>query len=464
MPEREKAEERAMTQKRSDAVVTVVGAGLAGCEAANLLASMGVKVRLCEMKPMKMTPAHHSEDFAELVCSNSLRAASPENAIGLLKEELRRLGSLIMEAADKAQVPAGGALAVDRHEFSSYITSKIRNNPNIEIVDGEVLKVPEEGIVVIATGPLTAGPLYEDISRLIGDSGMHFFDAAAPIVSSDSIDMTKAFRASRYGKGGDDYINCPMTKDEYVNFRNELVTAERAEVKDFDKEIVFEGCMPIETMASRGEDTMRYGPLKPVGLVDPKTGREPYACLQLRQDDRESTMYNLVGFQTRLKWSEQKRVFGMIPGLENAEYVRYGVMHRNSYLNSPKCLTSHYSLRERPTVFFAGQITGVEGYIESTASGYLAGYYAGLMALGIEVPFEPSADTAIGSMALYVSDPSIKHFQPMNANHGIMSPIAGRFKGKTGKKDRNRAIADRALEEIDLMRKSVDSLCLQEKP
>lgn len=450
-----------MTRTQSDAArVTVVGAGLAGCEAANILASMGVKVRLCEMKPMKMTPAHHSEDFAELVCSNSLRAASPENAIGLLKEELRRLGSLIMEAADKAQVPAGGALAVDRNEFSSYITSKIRNNPNIDIVDGEVLKIPDEGIVIIATGPLTAGDLYDDIVRITGDSGMHFFDAAAPIVSYESIDMTKAFKASRYGKGGDDYINCPMTKEEYINFRNELVTAERAEVKDFDKEIVFEGCMPIETMASRGEDTMRYGPLKPVGLVDPKTGREPYACLQLRQDDRESTMYNLVGFQTRLKWPEQKRVFGMIPGLENAEYVRYGVMHRNSYLNSPKCLTSHYSLRERPNVFFAGQITGVEGYIESTASGFLAGYYAGLMALEIEPEFEPSADTAIGSMALYVSDPSIKHFQPMNANHGIMSPIAGRFKGKTGKKDRNRAIADRALEEIGLMRKTLDTLCL----
>ncbi|MBE7070227.1 MAG: methylenetetrahydrofolate--tRNA-(uracil(54)-C(5))-methyltransferase (FADH(2)-oxidizing) TrmFO [Ruminococcaceae bacterium] len=449
-----------MTRTQSDAArVTVIGAGLAGCEAANILSSMGVKVRLCEMKPMKMTPAHHSEDFAELVCSNSLRAASTENAIGLLKEELRRLGSLIMEAADKAQVPAGGALAVDRNEFSSYITSKIRNNPNIEIVDGEVLKIPDDGIVIIATGPLTAGDLYDDIVRITGDSGMHFFDAAAPIVSYDSIDMTKAFKASRYGKGGDDYINCPMTKEEYINFRNELVTAERAEVKDFDKEIVFEGCMPIETMASRGEDTMRYGPLKPVGLVDPKTGREPYACLQLRQDDRESTMYNLVGFQTRLKWPEQKRVFGMIPGLENAEYVRYGVMHRNSYLNSPKCLTSHYSLRERPNVFFAGQITGVEGYIESTASGFLAGYYAGLMALEIEPEFEPSADTAIGSMALYVSDPSIKHFQPMNANHGIMSPIAGRFKGKTGKKDRNRAIADRALEEIGLMRKTLDSVC-----
>lgn len=449
-----------MTEALSNAPsVTVVGAGLAGCEAANILTAMGVKVRLCEMKPMKMTPAHHSSDFAELVCSNSLRAAAPENAIGLLKEELRRLGSLIMEAADRAQVPAGGALAVDRNEFSSYITSRIKTNPDIETVDGEVVRIAEDGIVIIATGPLTAGPLYEDIIRYTGDSGMHFFDAAAPIVSADSIDMNKAFRASRYGKGGDDYINCPMTRDEYIAFRNELVTAERADVKDFDREIVFEGCMPIETMASRGEDTMRFGPLKPVGLIDPKTGKEPYACLQLRQDDRGSTMYNLVGFQTRLKWPEQKRVFGMIPGLENAEYVRYGVMHRNSYLNSPKCLSSHYSLREHPRVFFAGQITGVEGYIESTASGFLAGYYAGLAALGIDEYFEPSADTVIGSMALYVSDPGIRHFTPMNANHGIMSPIAGRFKGKTGKKDRNRAIADRALEEIALMSDFLGKIC-----
>ena len=453
------AEEAAMTATSNNIPsVTVIGAGLAGCEAANLLASMGIKVRLCEMKPMKKTPAHHSENFAELVCSNSLRAASVENAIGLLKEELRRLGSLIMEAADKAEVPAGGALAVDRNEFSTYITQKIRSNPNIEIIDGEITKIPEEGIVIVATGPLTSGALYEDIVKKTGDGGMHFFDAAAPIVSADSIDMNKAFRASRYGKGGDDYINCPMTKEEYIAFRNELVTAERADVKDFDKEIVFEGCMPIETMASRGEDTMRYGPLKPVGLIDPKTEKEPYACLQLRQDDRESTMYNLVGFQTRLKWPEQKRVFGMIPGLENAEYMRYGVMHRNSYLNSPKCLTKHYSLREYPNVFFAGQITGVEGYIESTASGFLAGYYAGLMTLGMEDYFEPTADTAIGSMALYVSDPSIKHFTPMNANHGTMSPIAGRFKGKTGKKDKNRAIADRALEQIEQMRGFVETV------
>ena len=415
------AEEAAMTETSNNIPsVTVIGAGLAGCEAANLLASMGIKVRLCEMKPMKMTPAHHSDNFAELVCSNSLRAASTENAIGLLKEELRQLGSLIMEAADKAQVPAGGALAVDRNEFSEYITQKIRSNPGIEIIDGEITKIPEDGIVIVATGPLTSGALYEDIVKKTGDGGMHFFDAAAPIVSADSIDMNKAFRASRYGKGGDDYINCPMTKEEYIAFRNELVTAERADVKDFDKEIVFEGCMPIETMASRGEDTMRYGPLKPVGLIDPKTEREPYACLQLRQDDRESTMYNLVGFQTRLKWPEQKRVFGMIPGLENAEYMRYGVMHRNSYLNSPKCLTKHYSLRDYPNVFFAGH--------------------------------------AIGSMALYVSDPSIKHFTPMNANHGIMSPVAGRFKGKTGKKDKNRAIAERALEQIGQMRGFVETV------
>ena len=306
------AEEAAMTETSNKIPsVTVIGAGLAGCEAANLLASMGIKVRLCEMKPMKMTPAHHSENFAELVCSNSLRAASVENAIGLLKEELRQLGSLIMEAADKAQVPAGGALAVDRNEFSTHITQKIRSNPNIEIVDGEITKIPEEGIVIVATGPLTSGALYEDIVKKTGDGGMHFFDAAAPIVSADSIDMTKAFRASRYGKGGDDYINCPMSKEEYISFRNELVTAERADVKDFDKEIVFEGCMPIETMASRGEDTMRYGPLKPVGLIDPRTEKEPYACLQLRQDDRERT-------RCTISWVSRRDLSGLNRGAFSA--------------------------------------------------------------------------------------------------------------------------------------------------
>ena len=437
--------------------VTVIGAGLAGCEAAHMIASLGVKVDLYEMKPERKSPAHHSDGFAELVCSNSLRAASIENAIGLLKEELRRLGSLIMESADRAAVPAGGALAVDRDEFSSYITEAIRNNPLINVISEEVRKIPREGLVVVATGPLTDGELYEDIRTLTG-SDLHFFDAAAPIVTLDSIDMTKAFRASRYGKGGDDYINCPMNKDEYIAFRNALVTAERADVKNFDKEIVFEGCMPIETMAGRGEDTMRYGPLKPVGLIDPATGEEPYACLQLRQDNRAKTMYNLVGFQTRLKFGEQKRVFGMIPGLENAEYYRMGVMHRNTYINSPDNLTPRYSLRKYPGIHFAGQITGVEGYIESTASGFMAGFYAAQRALVIEPSYEPDACTVIGSMALYVSDPHIKKFQPMNANFGIVSPIEGRFKGKTAKKDKNNALADRALEHLKAFEDSVGKL------
>ena len=429
--------------------VTVIGAGLAGCEAANTIASLGVAVDLYEMKQKRKSPAHHSDGFAELVCSNSLRAASIENAIGLLKEELRRLGSLIMTSADKASVPAGGALAVDRDEFSSYITDSIRNNPLINVIDEEVLKIPEEGIVVIATGPLTDGGLYEDIMRLVGNNDLHFFDAAAPIVSLESIDMTKAFRQSRYGKGGDDYINCPMNRDEYLAFYNALINAERADVKGFDKEVVFEGCMPIETMASRGEDTMRFGPLKPVGLTDPRTGEEPYACLQLRQDDRQGSMYNLVGFQTRLKWPEQKKVFGMIPGLENAEYLRYGVMHRNTYINSPELLTSHYEVRKRPGLFFAGQITGVEGYIESTASGFLAGFYAALKALGLDDVYEPDSDTVIGSMANYVSDKNVKSFVPMNANFGLVNPYPAKFKGKDKKKQKNAAIADRALVKIE---------------
>ena len=428
--------------------VTVIGAGLAGSEAAHLLSRFDIKVDLYEMKAVRKSPAHHSDDYAELVCSNSLRANNIENAVGLLKEELRVLGSLIMEAADKAQVPAGGALAVDRDEFSGYITEKIKNDPNITVHEEEVKKIPEDGIVIVATGPLTDGELYEDIMKTLGDSKLHFFDAAAPIVKADSIDMSKAFKASRYGKGGDDYINCPMNKDEYLNFYHELIGAERADVKDFDKEIVFEGCMPIETMASRGEDTMRFGPLKPVGLVDPKTGEEPYACLQLRQDDRAKTMYNLVGFQTRLKWPEQKRVFGLIPGLENAEYYRMGVMHRNTYINSPELLTNRYSLRQREDLFFAGQMTGVEGYIESTASGFLAGYYAAMRALDIEPPFIPGSDTVIGSMAAYISDPDVKKFVPMNANFGLVEKMPGKFKGKNKKKDKNAAIAERSLGKI----------------
>ena len=322
-------------------------------------------------------------------------------------------------------------------------------DPNIEVIEGEVTDIPEDNITVIATGPLTDGELYESIMKLTGGDSLHFFDAAAPIVSCDSINMDKAFRASRYGKGGDDYINCPMDKEEYLNFYHELINAERADVKGFDREIVFEGCMPIETMASRGEDTMRFGPLKPVGLIDPKTGREPYACLQLRQDDRASSMYNLVGFQTRLKFGEQKRVFGLIPGLENAEYLRMGVMHRNTYLNSPGLLNKDYSMRDNGNIFFAGQITGVEGYIESTASGFMAGLYAGLKARGIEGVMHPSSMTVIGSMAEYISDSSVTKFVPMNANFGIVAPYPKKFKGKNGKKEKNAAIAERSLGVIE---------------
>lgn len=430
--------------------ITVIGAGLAGCEAASVIASFGIEVDLYEMKPVRKSPAHKSDMFAELVCSNSLRAASITNAVGLLKEELRRLGSLIMEAADKAEVPAGGALAVDRDEFSGFITDKIRNNPLIHIISEEVQTVPENGPVIIATGPLTDGALYDDIMRLTGNRDLHFFDAAAPIVSAESIDMNKAFRQSRYGKGGNDYINCPMNEEQYKAFYNELITAQKADVHGFDKINVFEGCMPIEVMASRGEDTMRFGPLKPVGLIDPSTGKEPYACLQLRQDDREKTMYNLVGFQTRLKFPEQKRVFGMIPGLENAEFLRYGVMHRNTYINSPGLLSSDYSMKDHPDIFFAGQITGVEGYIESAASGFLAGFYAAMRFLGKVPEIVPDSETVIGAMASYVSDGNIKKFVPMNANFGIVAPMPGRFKGKTAKQDKNAAIAERSLAKIDL--------------
>lgn len=430
--------------------IKVIGAGLAGCEAAFLISRFGIDVDLYEMKKVRKSPAHKSELFAELVCSNSLRAASITNAVGLLKEELRRMGSLIMEAADKAEVPAGGALAVDREEFSGFITEKIRNNPRIRIIEEEVDSVPRGGLVIIASGPLTDGKLYDSIMELTGNRDLHFFDAAAPIVSAESIDMTKAFRQSRYGKGGNDYINCPMNEEQYKAFYNELITAQKADVHGFDKINVFEGCMPIEVMASRGEDTMRFGPLKPVGLIDPSTGKEPYACLQLRQDDREKTMYNLVGFQTRLKFPEQKRVFGMIPGLENAEFLRYGVMHRNTYINSPGLLSSDYSMKDHPDIFFAGQITGVEGYIESAASGFLAGFYASMRFLGKVPEIVPDSETVIGAMASYVSDGNIKKFVPMNANFGIVAPMPGRFKGKTAKQDKNAAIAERSLAKIDL--------------
>ena len=436
--------------------ITIIGAGLAGSEAAYQAARLGVKVRLYEMKPVRKSPAHHSNNFAELVCSNSLRSNQLENGVGLLKEELRILGSLIMESADKSQVPAGGALAVDREEFSGYITRKIQEDPNIEVIFDEVHSIPEDGIVIIATGPLTDGDLYDSIMEKIGHQDMHFFDAAAPIVTEASIDRSICFAMSRYGKGGDDYLNCPMNEEEYRQFYDALVSAELADVKGFDKETVFEGCMPIETMAKRGYDTMRFGPLKPVGLIDPRIGKEPYACVQLRQDDRSASIYNIVGFQTRLKFPEQKRVFQMIPGLQNADFSRYGVMHRNTYIESPKLLDASYRMKDDKNVFFAGQITGVEGYIESTASGYVAGYYAALQALGIESPVRFSPETMIGAMAAYISDPGVRNFAPMNANFGLVSPLGYKVKGK--KKEKNLAYAERAITQIRENREIMESL------
>ena len=427
--------------------INVIGAGLAGSEAAWQAARLGVPVRLYEMKPEKRTPAHSYSGFAELVCSNSLRSLQLSNAIGLLKEELRRLGSLIMEAADANTVPAGAALAVDRYAFSDYITDKIKSHPLIEVIPCEVTEIPE-GITVVASGPLTSDALAETIHGMLGEGYLSFFDAAAPIVDFASVDMTKAYFASRYGKGEASYINCPMEKDEYDRFYEALVTAEEAHIKDFDKKElkVFEGCMPVEVMAKRGRDTLLYGPLKPVGLPYPGTDREPYAVVQLRAENAAGTMYNLVGFQTHLTFGEQKRVFGMIPGLENAEFLRYGVMHRNTYLNSPKLLSTDYSLMRFPDIFFAGQMTGVEGYIESTSSGWLAGVNAARRALGLE-PAVPEKKTVIGALAGYVSDRTVTNFQPMNANFGIVDPLGYRVKG--GKTAKNEALAKRALDCID---------------
>lgn len=427
--------------------INVIGAGLAGSEAAWQAARLGVPVRLYEMKPEKRTPAHSYSGFAELVCSNSLRSLQLSNAIGLLKEELRRLGSLIMEAADANTVPAGAALAVDRYEFSDYITDKIKSHPLIEVIPCEVTEIPD-GITVVASGPLTSDALAETIHGMLGEGYLSFFDAAAPIVDFASVDMTKAYFASRYGKGEASYINCPMEKDEYDRFYDALVTAEEAHIKDFDKKElkVFEGCMPVEVMAKRGRDTLLYGPLKPVGLPYPGTDREPYAVVQLRAENAAGTMYNLVGFQTHLTFGEQKRVFGMIPGLENAEFLRYGVMHRNTYLNSPKLLSADYSLMRFPDIFFAGQMTGVEGYIESTSSGWLAGVNAARRALGLE-PAVPEKKTVIGALAGYVSDRTVTNFQPMNANFGIVDPLGYRVKG--GKTAKNEALAKRALDCID---------------
>ena len=425
-------------------MVKVVGAGLAGSEVAWQLARQGIEVELVEMKPKKRTPAHTSDLFCELVCSNSLRGASLENAPGLLKEELRRFGSLIMLSADENRVEAGGALAVDREGFARGVTDRLRAHPLIHIVEEEVTEIPD-GDVLIATGPLTSEPLADAILRFFGeDSALSFYDAAAPIVTAESIDMTSAFYASRYDKGGADYINCPMNKDEYVAFRTELMNAEEAEVHGFEDGKVFEGCMPVEVMARRGEDTLRYGPLKPRGIFDPKTGRQPYAVVQLRRDTREGTLFNIVGFQTHLKHPEQKRVFSMIPALTKANFVRYGVMHRNTYLNSPLLLDRFYRARKEPRVAFAGQMTGVEGYIESCASGLYAAMNMGLRLRG-KAPIELDDLTAIGALAKYISGDVLGDFQPMNVNFGIMQPWDG---GKMKKRERYRAISERSLEFI----------------
>ena len=432
--------------------VNVYGAGLAGCEAAWQIAERGVKVKLYEMKPHKFTPAHHHEGFAELVCSNSLRSDSVINAVGLLKEEMRRLGSLIMDAAENTKVPAGSALAVDRELFSEFITEKIKNHPLIEVIEGEVSSVNPDEITVIATGPLTSDKMAEYIENELGCSGLHFFDAAAPIVDFSSINMDVAFFASRYDKGDADYINCPMTKEQYDAFYTELVAAKEAEIKEFDREEqkkklqVFEGCMPVEVMAKRGYDTLCYGPLKPVGLVDPRTNKESFAVVQLRKENKEGTMYNIVGFQTHLTFPEQRRVFRMIPGLENAEFLRYGIMHRNTYLNSPGLLKNDYSMIKNPNIFFAGQMTGVEGYIESAGSGLVAGINAAARAKG-EAAVDFPETTMIGSMANYVQNGSMGKFVPMNANFGIIKPLEFRVKG--GKSAKNEVISNRALEAID---------------
>lgn len=424
--------------------VTVIGAGLAGSEAAWQLAERGVKVSLYEMKPEKRSPAHVSDGFAELVCSNSLRSDELSNAVGLLKEEMRRLGSVIMECADANKVPAGGALAVDREGFSNDVTEHIKNHPNIQVITGEVTEIPN-GRVIIATGPLTEGAMAEKIAELTGSDGLHFFDAVAPIVTLESVDMESAWFASRYDKGTSDYVNCPMTREEYDAFVKELSGAEEAQLHGFDDSGVFEGCMPVEVMARRGIDTLRYGPLKPVGLKDPKTGREPYAVVQLRMDNSEGTLYNIVGFQTHLRYPEQKRVFSMIPALRKAEFVRYGVMHRNTYLNSPSLLDRYYRLKSEPRISFAGQMTGVEGYIESAASGMLAGIEAANELAGREFTDFPQ-ETAIGALAAYISGGSVGAFQPMNINFGIISSLGYRVKGK---REKNMAISARSLEIID---------------
>ncbi len=427
--------------------INVIGAGLAGCEAAWQAAKLGAQVTLYEMKPQSYTPAHHSPGFAELVCSNSLRSRQLSNAVGLLKAEMSALGSLIMEAAYATEVPAGAALAVDRHRFSDYITEKIRSHPRITVVEEEIAALPAEGITVVASGPLTSDALARHLADLLSEKSLSFFDAAAPIVDASTIDMEKAYLASRYGKGEACYINCPMNREEYTAFYNALIEAPEAPLKEFDRDLqsdltVFEGCMPVEVMAKRGFETLLYGPLKPVGLPDPKTGKDPFAVIQLRQENLDRTLYNLVGFQTHLTFEAQKRVFRMIPGLENAEFTRYGVMHRNTFLDSPRLLDDHFRLKKQPRILFAGQMTGVEGYLESAASGFVAGITAALDAMEQSVPAF-SSKTAMGALAHYVSSSTSSNFQPMNVNFGIIDPLDRKVKG--GKAVRNEAISERAL-------------------
>lgn len=427
--------------------INVIGAGLAGCEAAMKIASQNIKVKLYEMKPDKKTPAHHTDKFAELVCSNSLKALRTESAAGLLKEEMRRLDSFLMKCADKCRVPAGGALAVDRDIFSELATEGIKSNPNIEIISEEITEIPNDAITVVATGPLTSDALADSIQKMFGDS-LSFFDAAAPIVTAESIDMNYAFSASRYGKGdGDDYINCPMNKEEYELFHNELVSAQRVELHDFDvsNPKVYEGCMPIEVMAQRGKDTIRFGPMKPVGLTDPKTGHRPWAVLQLRKENASSTMYNLVGFQTNLKFAEQKRVFSLIPALHKADFVRYGVMHRNTFICSPKVLDSDFSVRKNKNLFFAGQLTGVEGYMESAASGIIAGINAVRLYRGQNTVYFPR-DTMLGALSSYISDPTVVKFQPIGANFGVLPELENRPRDK---RERGMLYSKRSLESLD---------------
>lgn len=426
--------------------VHVIGAGLAGCEAVTQLTRHGIPVILHEMRPVKSDEAHKTAYFAELVCSNSLRAGNIENAVGLLKEEMRRLGSLIMQKADEHQVPAGGALAVDRDGFAAAVTEAVKANSLVTVIHEEVTDLESlEGTVIVASGPLTSDALFADIKKLLQADYLHFFDAAAPIVTADSLDYDKVYRASRYDKGGADYLNCPFyTKEEYVSFWEALCNAESAPVKDFEHD-VFEACMPIEEMAARGEDTMRFGPLKPVGLIDPRNGKEAYAVVQLRQDNAAASLYNLVGFQTHLKWPEQRRVFGMIPGLENAEFVRFGVMHKNTYLNSPQLLDKHFNLRNNKRFYFAGQMTGVEGYVESAASGLMAGLAAARAVLELPEVELPEV-TAHGALANYISNPAIENFQPMNINFGLIPPLTVRIRKK---REKNAQIAARALEALD---------------